>query len=165
MRSACMAAVLLFLLACRDSEDAPPAATPGVGGALRVSRGGVEVLAAAARGAYCPDDTTLALVAVGDRWTAALSLRTPWPAAAADTFTVVAAAGGAGSARAAVRPVSQEVGMALVGARGLVRLRPGRTASGTFDFTAPTGPGSRDSVRVTGTFAGVPVRADLCADR
>jgi len=162
MRSACMAAVLLLLLACRDSEDATPP-PPGIGGELRVSRAGREVLAAAARGSSCPDDTTLALVAVGPEWAVALALRATWPAAAADTFVVTGSAGGLGTARAALRPILNGVGMALVGMRGVVRLGPGRTASGTFEFTAPTGPGSRDSVHVTGSFTGVPVLADPCA--
>jgi len=164
MRSICGAAVLLSLLACRSSEDAAPS-PPWMGGELRAAKAGHEVLVAAARGSYCPDDSTLALLAVGSEWVAALSLRTPWPAGGGDTLTVGTTGAGLGSARAALRPVSPEVGMALVGARGFVRLEPSATATGTFEFTAATAPSSPDSVRVTGRFIGVPVLSDLCAAR
>ena len=164
MRSTCVAAVLVFMLACRDSEDAAPS-PPGLGGQFHVRKAGREVLAAPARGSYCPDDTTLALVAVGSEWAAALSLRTPWPAAQPETLVVGTAENGPPRARAAVRAVSRDVGMALVGARGFVRTAPGAAAAGTFDFTAATAPSSRDSVRITGRFSGIPVVPDLCQAR
>lgn len=147
----------LLLAACgrdRDANDAP--------GVLSLMRDSLPLLSATATASRCPADSTIAVVALGPAWTAALSMRVAWPADTARELPVAATAGAMATAVVAARPVADSIGPALVAGRGTVHLAAGAPLSGWFEAMAATQPGAPDSVRLEGHFDGVTVNDDLC---
>ncbi len=148
--------LLLPLIACAGA----PGERTGTG-RLRLERDGALLVEAPASASRCAADSTIAIVAIGGEWIAALALRVAWPLDAALQLPIVTA-GRPGSASLAARPVADSVGLAVIGTRGVVHLEPGATLTGRFDAEAPTMPGAPDSVRITGRLEGVRIADDLC---
>jgi hypothetical protein len=98
-------------------------------------------------------DSTMTIVGIDDRWSAALALRTPWPPLR--QFTVDSALGAVGTAAVAARPLGDSAGGALIGRHGTILLDSGTAFSG--HFTVATG-GDSGGVTLSGRF--VDVRAD-----
>jgi hypothetical protein len=143
--------------ACRGESAA--AAT---GRSLRLEGDGRTLVRATASASRCAADSTIAVVAVGAGWAAALAMRLPWPVDSDRVLTAAPLPSLMDAATVAARPVGDSVGPALVSARGTVIVEAGRTLTGRFDVIAPTLPGAPDSVHLTGRFDGVPVNDDLC---
>jgi hypothetical protein len=93
----------------------------------------------------------LSIVAVGDAWSAALALRTAWPAPTRH-FTLDSLPVVIGTAAFAARPLRDSVRAALVAHGGSVDLDAGPSLAG--HFTAETGVDSA-RVRVSGRFEGM----------
>jgi hypothetical protein len=151
---------LPWLVACVGADGVGATA-----GRLSAQRDDRLLLEAPATGSRCAADTTIAVVALGAEWVVALSLRIPWPPDSALELRIVPPPAGAGFASVAARPVSDSVGLALIGVRGVVHLDPSTTLTGDFDASAPTQPGAPDSVRLTGRLTGIPIADDLCPGR
>ena len=123
------AGLLASAAACRGRP-----AQEDVGGNLtlrRISPNATTLVDAPVRARYCPRDSVLWLVAVGDRWTAALSMRTgrPWSA----HFTVAGRLGGLDSAAIGARPIADSIGTAIIAQRGTIDLE-GDSVRGRFRF-------------------------------
>jgi hypothetical protein len=114
----------------------------------------------AGRASYCSSDSTLAIVVVADRWSAAVALRSLWPPNAG--YSVGAERGSLGSAALALRPLltRDSVGAAFLGQSGLVTVRGSAPLAGGFTALVRTELG--DSMRVVGTFTGLTVRQNGC---
>ena len=131
-------------------------------GRLAAELGGKGMLHSAAQATYCRGDSILVIVAVTSRWTAGLALRVAFPVETARNFSVGGSLGGAGTATAAFRAVTDSVEPALVGAGGTARLDPGRQATGRFDVSVPALDGRSRPRRILGAFRALPT-ADTAA--
>ena len=135
----------LLLAACH--EQAP--STTRLPGTLRLSSDTAGVLVdGAARAMTCGIDTTTAIVAVGDAWAAAISMRVTQgdgtrELSAAPSFAQP------GSAVVALRSLGDSL-HAWLSSEGTVRVAIGDSVSGTFEATV-----MRDSfsMRVSGEFS------------
>lgn len=147
--------LVMFLAACGD-EAAPRAGEPQ--GSFILAGDSGTLLEAPARATTCTRDTTTAIVAVGDAWAAAVSLRAPALSADARELQVTSTIEQPGRAVVAVRSLGDSL-FAWISTDGLVRLRGGDSLAGTFEATI-----ARDSLtmRVSGEFA-APVPPDHCA--
>ena len=152
-----MAICLLAACACDGTSSGGEAP-----GRLTLARKGEVLVDAPASASRCPADSTIALVAIGTEWVAAISVRVAWPSDTARDLTVVRAPGRPGTGVVAARPVADSAGSVLLAARGSIELGPGATMSGRFEVVAPTQPGAPDSVLLTGRFESVLVADDLC---
>jgi len=108
---------------------------------------------------FCARDSILSVVVLGDRWNAALALRTAWPLTR--HFSLDTLPDGIGTAAVGARSVKDSVGVALVSRSGSVELDAGALLAG--HFTAEAG---LDSTRVTltGRFEGVKPDTTSCAN-
>lgn len=125
-------------------------------GRLAAQLGGKRMLHSAAQATYCRGDSILVIVAVTSRWTAGLALRGAFPVETARDFSVGGSLAGAGTATAAFRAVTDSVEPALVGTGGIVRLDPGRQATGWFDVSVPARDGRSPPRRILGAFRALP---------
>jgi hypothetical protein len=123
----------------------------GRSGRLRLERAGRSsggLLDVPAEAAFCAADSTLRITGADRSWSAAIALRTTWPATSLE-FAIDSLIGGPGSAAVAARPIRDSVGMALVAVRGLLRLAGRTRVAGTVDLLAR---GATDTVRLKGSF-------------
>jgi hypothetical protein len=121
------------VLAAASCRQAPAAAGASASLTLRrVSPRAATLVDGPARARYCGRDSVLWFVAIGSRWTGAISLRTPRPWAT--HFVVQQGLKGVDSAAIAARPIADSVGVAIVAERGTVDLTRGDTVSGQFSF-------------------------------
>ena len=137
------------------ADDAP--------GTLVVARaGGGTLFRAPARGWYCATDSVMAIAAVAADWSGAIAWKSPWPPQDSQ-YVVGPRFGTRDSARVALRtiPRKDSVGVALLGRSGLLRLRSFTPLSGHFEALVRA---DSDSIRVVGTFTGVSVDRNGCAE-
>ena len=81
---------------------------------------------------YCEHDSVLTILGIGDRWSAVIGMRTPWPPVRefrADTIL-----GDVGTAAFAARLVGDSADPALRSTSGRVELDTGEVLSGRFTF-------------------------------
>jgi hypothetical protein len=124
--------------------------------------GARRLLEAGAWATYCATDSSLVVMGRGAEWFAAVGARVAWPPSSAVEMPVAANLEGLGTAAAALRPLADSVGRALVALRGTVTLDPGALASGRFDVVAEASDTS--AVRLVGEFRNVEVRP-VCESR
>ena len=91
---------------------------------------------AAARVRYCARDSVLWLVAVGDRWTGAISMRTAQPFGR--HFVIGPGLAGLDSAAIAARPIADSVGPAVIANRGTLEVSGRDSLAGRFTFETGT---------------------------
>ncbi len=110
---------------------------------------------------WCARDSTLSAVAVGERWSAAVAVRTgTWPLEAVAAFEVDSVLGGPGSAAIGVRPLRDTVGAAYRGFVGTVHLATDSLLGGSIEAAVVSSLG--DTLRLTGSLAGIRVRTGRC---
>lgn len=126
--------LLAVLLAISCNDSSPQTATLERG-TMRIEReGGAVLLDAPARAMACARDTTLAIVAVGEEWGAALSIRLLLPVDSPLTVPVLTHINRPRSAMVALRTLGDSLhGWSGVG--GTVRLDTGSALAGSFDAT------------------------------
>jgi hypothetical protein len=123
----------------------------GRSGRLRLERTGRSsggMLDVPAEAAFCAADSTLRITGADRSWTAAIALRTAWPATTLD-FAIDSVMDGPGSAAVAARPIRDSVGTALVAVRGSLHLAGRTRVAGTVDLLAR---GATDTMRLVGSF-------------
>lgn len=126
----------------------------------RLGRGARRLVDAAARGSYCASDSTIVIITLGDRWVAGVAARGAWPPGSPRAFTIRPTVEGPGTAAAAVRPMADSVGAALVAASGTLRLEARQRATGHFEAAAAEGQAAGSPVRLVGDFRDVAIAAD-----
>ena len=114
----------------------------------RVGQGPRLVLDVPVEALLCEADTTLSIVGSDGSWSAAIALRTAWPATAHE-FAIDSIVRGLGSAALSARPLGDSVGDALTALRGSLRLTGGARVAGSVDLVAAS---PRDTVRLVGSF-------------
>lgn len=124
----------------------------------RAGRHTVRLVDAPAHAAACPRDTSLVVVALTGRATAAVAARTLWPLGATTTFSVQNALGAPGTAAVAVRELHDSIAAAVVAVRGTVSLTPGDRLSGRIDAVAEDTAGTE--LRLSGRLSGIAVRRE-----
>ena len=123
----------------------------GRSGRLRLERAGRSsggLLDVPAEAAFCAADSTLRITGADGSWTAAIALRTTWPAPSLE-FAIDSVVGGPGSAAVTARSIRDSVGTALIAVRGSLHLAGRTRVMGTVDLLAR---GASDTVRLAGTF-------------
>ncbi len=152
------AAVLGFGgLACSGRSGAGADTRPD-GGRLvveRVSKRTVTLSSGPARAIYCPADSVLLIMGIGQQWANGFAIRVVLPVVSERDFTVTPSLSGLGTATAAFRPLG--AGAALLGTGGTVRLEPSKLMAGRFDVAVPDSAGTRVSVQ--GHWSSVPLYA------
>ena len=106
------------------------------------------------RAAYCLRDSTVTITGSTNAWSAAVALRTSWPAASPGTWVASGRLAGLDSAAFAARPLRDSVSSALVATGGVVRVDASNPLAGSFAVEAVRDSGS---YRVSGRFTDVPV--------
>ena len=144
------AVVLASVAACGGRP-----AQEDVGGNLTLRRDApnpTTLVDAPVRARYCPRDSVLWLVAVGNRRTAAVSMRAgkPWP----KHFTVTERLGGPDSAAIGARPIADSIGTAIIAQGGTIDL-DGDSLQGRFALVTTA---DSTTQRYSGTFRAM--RAD-----
>ena len=114
----------------------------------RVGQGPRLVLDIPVEGLLCEADTTLSIVGSDGSWSAAIALRTAWPATTRE-FAIDSVVRGLGSAALSARPLGDSVGYALTALRGSLQLTGGARVAGTVDLVAAS---PRDTARLVGSF-------------
>jgi hypothetical protein len=97
----------------------------------------------------CAEDTTVMVVGADKEWSAAIAMRTPWPASVRE-FAVDSHVRGPGSAGFGLRPLGDSIGSAYRALRGTVRLDTGSRFTGTVDVVVSNAKG--DTARARGRF-------------
>ena len=131
-------------------------------GRLQLQRDGAgPLLDVPAEARFCGADSTLSIVGANRSWSAAVALRTSWPAARLE-FTIDSVIGAAGSAAVAARPLKDSVGLALTALHGTLRLDAPSRVKGSLDLVAR---GAGDSVHLVGRFEAPYATRGVCPAR
>lgn len=150
--------VVSALSACQGDQG--PAIESGW---ITIARGGLgaaRLVDGPARATFCPLDSSLLIMGRNERWFGAIGARLAWPLSSRRELPVATSLERPGSGAAAVRPLEDSVGAALVALRGTVVLEADSVATGTFDVIAEESPGK--PVRLYGEFRAVAVLS-VCA--
>jgi hypothetical protein len=159
--AAALAVVILALFGCAGGDRTEATDSSAGTVVLRRSDGG-QLLSARAHAWYCPEDSSLAIAAVGGGWSAAIALRSPWPPTDS-VFGLGALLGATGSAALALRPIPRRdsVGVAMRSRRGSVTIRSSGPLAGRLDGLVSSDAG--DSMHVSGSLEGLVVDTNGCA--
>jgi len=162
MRGRVIAAAALAFLA-GASCGVGPGSDSGAGGHLRVVREAGRtstVMNDPGRAEYCPSDSILTVIALGDNRAAGLAVRTLFPFRAT-SFAVLPELGSVGTATAAFRVPN---GSARLGVSGRLHLEASVVLGGDFEIALPDS--GKTHVLYRGTLSGIPIRnapAGSCA--